>query len=198
MNRLHLKPNLLDPALSQKIVRTLKPPREDYWKPTKNFAQTIYQQYIIPNIYIILFVIVLLIILFYRYRSIKTERDKKILEEMINQSYQETSPNACVRPEGFTPNACGSKYPSDLSRTPQSSPPLPVDQDEYTKLVMMMYDRQKEDSREPPINRKAISSRIDYLPSPSKKSGFAYPMYPYYPGGKFVSAGKEGKSKKKN
>jgi len=69
-----LKPNLLDPKCRTKITRTLNPPREDYWKPTKNVFQMVYADYIKPNFYFFLFVGVFCVFLLYRYRIIQNQR----------------------------------------------------------------------------------------------------------------------------
>ena len=75
-----LKPNLLDPKCKIKITRTLNPPREDYWKPTKNVLQTIYADYIRPNFYFFLCLGIFFVFLMYRYRVIQNQR----LEEQFN------------------------------------------------------------------------------------------------------------------
>ena len=40
-----IKPNLLDPIIEKKIVKTLNPQEEDYWGPTKNVFQHFYQKH---------------------------------------------------------------------------------------------------------------------------------------------------------
>lgn len=92
-----LKPNLVNPIVKEKIIRTLNPPKEDYWAPTKNVFQSFYQNYIKPNIYLILFLIFLIVLLVYRYRIIKSRKtqnksntdiaNKKDKPENINDEY---------------------------------------------------------------------------------------------------------------
>lgn len=79
-----LKPNLIDPKCRTKLTRTLNPPQQDYWKPTKNVLQTIYADYIRPNFWFFVFVAIILIFLLYRYRVIQNQR----IEEkfMIDQN----------------------------------------------------------------------------------------------------------------
>lgn len=72
-----LKPNLLDPAIPQKIIKTLNPPKPDYWAPTKSTFQNIYQNYIRPNFGLIIVIIIICLLLLYRYRVIKGDRENK-------------------------------------------------------------------------------------------------------------------------
>ena len=44
-NNKYPKPNLLDPIMCEKIIKTLNPPPEDYWAPTKNSFQSFYQNF---------------------------------------------------------------------------------------------------------------------------------------------------------
>lgn len=67
-----LKPNLIDPIMEQKIIKTLKP--ADYWAPTKNVLHDFYKDYIKPNIILIIIIIFICMLLFYRYWTIKNER----------------------------------------------------------------------------------------------------------------------------
>jgi hypothetical protein len=69
-----LKPNLVDPKYKAKISRTLNPPQNDYWKPTKNVAQTIWADYIRPNVWFFVFLVFVLVLLLYRYRTIQNQR----------------------------------------------------------------------------------------------------------------------------
>lgn len=84
-----LKPNLVDPILNQKIVKTLKPNISDYWEPTKKGCNTVYQKYIKPNLKFIIILIILLIILLYRYRSIKNKRLYKPKKMEYQNNYSE-------------------------------------------------------------------------------------------------------------
>ena len=70
-----LKPNLVDPIVEQRIIKTLNPPVEDYWAPTKNSFQSFFRKYIKPNIVFIIIIILFILYLFYRYRMIKKTRE---------------------------------------------------------------------------------------------------------------------------
>lgn len=72
-----LKPNLVDPILNQKIIKTLKPTVPDYWEPTKKGCNTLYQKYVKPNLKFIIILLILIFILLYRYRLIKNRRLNK-------------------------------------------------------------------------------------------------------------------------
>lgn len=166
MNHKRLKPNLVDPILQQKLMKTLAPPKEDYWAPTKNIFQIAYQDYIKPNIWLIILVIILLLLLLYRYRTIQNSRYKENDKSSINNlntSY--TTNQTVVEP---------------INQKKQRNNSI----NEYAELVMSAYTQQKEDLREPPIiknNRQFQSNK--------KNSSFAYPMYPYIKGGSLVSSG---------
>jgi hypothetical protein len=72
-----LKPNLIDPSITQKIVNTLRPHKSDYWGPAKDLLYSFYKKIIIPNIYIVLFIIFILLVLLFRYRNVQMEREDK-------------------------------------------------------------------------------------------------------------------------
>lgn len=149
-----LKPKLLDPILQKKIIKTLKPPKEDYWAPTKNVFQIFYQDYIKPNIYLILFIILICILLLYRYRMTQREREKNNTV-VVNHYHTEPTKNSV-----------------DTNILPELVQNQTVNT--YTDIVMNAYNQQKEDLREPLISRKETDS---------KGPKFAYPMYPYAKGG---------------
>lgn len=69
-----LKPNLVDPKYRLKINKTLNPPKQDYWKPTKNVLQMVYSDYVLPNIWIIIFIFVILLLLLCRYRMVQNQK----------------------------------------------------------------------------------------------------------------------------
>lgn len=83
-----LKPNLVDPIIQQKIINTLNPPKEDYWGPTKTTIYDFTNNYIIPNILFIIVLIIVGIILFYRYRITQKEKEKTQLD-----TYPDIQPN---------------------------------------------------------------------------------------------------------
>jgi hypothetical protein len=86
-----MKPNLVDPKIKNRISKVLNPPKEDYWQPTKNVAQSFYNNYIKPNIWLIMIIILLGLILLYRYREIQyrkmneqLQKDKQLHKQVIN------------------------------------------------------------------------------------------------------------------
>lgn len=85
MNNKRLKPNLLDPAIEKRIIKTLRPEQEDYWEPTKNTFQSIYSDYIQPNIYFVIFLVLVFLLLLYRYRIIQKNRNENYYEQPIIQ-----------------------------------------------------------------------------------------------------------------
>lgn len=89
-NSKHLKPNLVDPLISKKIIKTLDTSKENYWEPAKNSFWSFYQNYIRPNIFLIIVIIVILILLLFRYRIIKNNRETKTTNTPIIQ-HQPTS-----------------------------------------------------------------------------------------------------------
>lgn len=124
----HIKPNLIDPILEKKIIKTLNPPKEDYWGPAKNGMQTFYQKYIKPNIILVIIIILIILFLIYRYRSIKKDRK---LQQM--QQYYQSQPN-------ITNN-----------NTKISKQEI----DNYSDLLLTYYNQQKEMMREPTIKSNA-------------------------------------------
>jgi hypothetical protein len=146
----YLKPNLLDPIIEKKIIKTLKPQVEDYWAPTKNGFRTFYENYIRPNYFLIIFIVLILLFLIYRYRIIKKRRENT-----------EPDKDFISPPNKINTNSGNNK----------NSPNKDID--EYTKLLMHMYNQQKEEMREPPIKH------LNDNTNPK----FAYPMYPYAQGG---------------
>ena len=69
--------------MSKKIIKTLNPPPQDYWAPTKNTLKIFVQKYIKPNIYFIIIIIIIILFLLYRYRTIKNKREQQ------NNNYQD-------------------------------------------------------------------------------------------------------------
>lgn len=81
MDKNKLKPNLVDPILQRRIIKTLSvPPPEDYWEPTKNTLKTLYQKYIKENIYLVVAIIFVIFLLLYRYHITKKKRQQQILD----------------------------------------------------------------------------------------------------------------------
>lgn len=88
-----LKPNLVDPKYRAKIGKTLNPPEDDYWKPTKNVAQTIYADYVRPNIWLFVLILAFLIFLLYRYRIIQNQRvEENLRSKKTQENYSPQNP----------------------------------------------------------------------------------------------------------
>lgn len=122
MNK-QVKPNLVDPMLQKKIFKTLNPPVEDYWAPTKNSFQNFYKNFIRPNIFLIIFIIVLALLLYYRYRVVKTEREQRELQKVYDNNHNDKNINA-----------------EDLV-------------EKYQDVLLYLYNQQKETMREPKIKK---------------------------------------------
>lgn len=118
-----IKPNLLDPLIEKKIMKTLVQPKDDYWEPAKITANTFYHDYIKKNVWVVIIIILLILFLIYRYRSVKKEREIKRLNEQYTQSTQSTP-----------------KEPD-------------ISYDDYVELLMELYQQQKENMLEPTIHR---------------------------------------------
>lgn len=72
-----IKPNLIDNALPKRIISTLNPP--DQWGPTKGLMRYVFDEYVVPNKGLIICLIILALLLLYRYRSTKNRRDEIII-----------------------------------------------------------------------------------------------------------------------
>ncbi len=143
-----LRPNLLDPVIEKKIIKTLKPIQPDYWAPTKNKIQSIYLNFIKPNIFLLLFIFFIILLLIYRYQTTKKDREKRELEKNY-ENLDDDNKN----------NSIKNKMPKK-------------EINEYTNLLLQLYNHQKENLREPLAKK---SSKSKYTMSPKH----AYPMYPY-------------------
>lgn len=73
--RINIKPNLLDPIIGQKIIKTFKPPKSDYWAPVKNSLRSFYQKYIRTNIILVIIIIFIIFFLIYRYHVVKKRKE---------------------------------------------------------------------------------------------------------------------------
>jgi hypothetical protein len=160
-----LKPDLVDQKFTNKISRTLNQPKKDYWKPTKNFFQQIYADWIEPNFYFFAFALFILLLLLCRYRMIQTER----LEEQMMEMSGYTSPKANINTES--------------------------DESQLANIVMGTYHKSKEMYVEPKINTNKYTDRVTWagtgtMPAtaPTTMPALAYPMYPYSKGGALLPA----------
>jgi len=122
----HLKPNLIDSTLRDKIIKTLNPPKEDYWAPTKTSVKSIFEKYIKPNYLFFLIILVLIFFLIYRYRIVKADREKAEME----------------------------KYYKSIQDTNSLPPSSQVEQLDTASILLHLYNLQKENMREPPLAKK--------------------------------------------
>lgn len=172
MNKpIKLKPNLVDPELIRKIKKTLRPPQEDYWEPTKNTFQTLYDNYIVPNISIIIVIIIIIVILVYRYYMVKREREQKKL-------MQKNTPKQQINSQYNLQQQYNSQYNLQQQQM-QMQPQLPIVNEDQKQAVMNLYNQTKEAEREIAVQKR------------NNKHGFAYPMYPYVKGGTLTPSGKK-------
>ncbi|MEM3062060.1 MAG: hypothetical protein QW303_00750 [Nitrososphaerota archaeon] len=161
-NYKRLKPNLLDPIVEQKIIKTLNPPKEDLWAPAKNSFRNFYQHYIRPNFWIIAIIITVGLLLFYRYRMIKFERENS----HIIWNHRE-------KMEQLTCSNLSSKCSQD-EHLPQDT----KEYDKYARNLLQLYRQQKEEMLEPRISKSSLIK--------NGESKFAYPLYPYSKNGILV------------
>ena len=152
-NNKHLKPNLIDPLIERKIMKTLKPPENDYWKPAKSSFKSFFEVYVKPNIGLVIMIVIIIIFLIYRYRIIQKEREARELEMTYKKIYGIEIPvNNQIQQNNQ--NKIQQKNTAEIN--------------EYTDLLLQLYNQQKEKLREPRIKN---------------QTKFAYPMYPYAQGG---------------
>ncbi len=118
----NFRPNLIDPILEKRIIKTLNPPKPDYWAPTKNVANGFYQTYVKQNFGLIIFVVIIILFLIYRYRIIKKNREYNDWQKYYGYN---------VSTEKIDP---------------------PKKNIEYSKIAIEAYNMQKEMMREPPIS----------------------------------------------
>ncbi|XWV26080.1 hypothetical protein QJ857_gp1000 [Tupanvirus soda lake] len=169
-NNKHLKPNLLDPIMEKKIIKTLKPPNHDYWAPAKSGVKSFFENYIKPNIGLVILIIVVILFLIYRYRVIKKDREAKEVEKIYKNIYgidmKQTNDNIQTTPQ----DTYSVKDTQSLDKNSQ----------DYANLLLYLYNQQKESSREPQL--KKYNNRMASTPK------LAYPMYPYASGGSLAPA----------
>lgn len=69
-----IRPSLVDPKITSKLVRTLKKPEGENWKPVKNLLQTFYADWIVPHWVFFACLGLFIIFLLYRYRTIQNQK----------------------------------------------------------------------------------------------------------------------------
>lgn len=141
-----IKPNLVDDYLSKKVVNVINPPKKDYWEPTKLTIKSFYQNVIRPNWLIVVIIFIICVLLIYRYRIVQERRTDTQIDTQIDTPIEEK---------------------------PKLKSNAKDELDDYAKIILEQYNKEKELSLEPKIIQK-------------NNSGFAYPMYPYHPGGEFL------------
>ena len=145
-NRKHIKPDLLDTVIGKKIIKTLKPPADDYWEPTRNGLASAWDNYIRPNIWFIVGVVVIIVFLIYRYRSIKAEREAQKVADIYKSYYGPyVGPNGRRLPN-FSSN---SNMPENWSPSEYIPGRPKTSMDQYADMVLEIYNYQKENAREP-------------------------------------------------
>lgn len=130
-----IKPNLLDPMIEKKIVKTLQIPKDNFWVPTKNSFVNCYKKYMRPNIFLIIFIIVIIIFLIYRYRVVK--KKKLIVQICDTQNKKSTGQN-------------------DFSKK---------NINDNIEALLYVYNQQKENLREPIVEgrrKKINNSKLAY------------------------------------
>ncbi len=171
MNK-RLKPNLIDSKVTDKISRTINPPKKDYWKPTRNVLYVFYSDYVQPNFYFFLFVVTVLLFLLYRYRIVQDQRAEENFETGTN--------HVGICTDQFCENKPNYKANSK------------TDVQLYSDAVLDIYNKSKELSLEPRVRTSKNNDRVEWAPAPGSKSGskstskspkFAYPMFPFTKGG---------------
>ncbi|AEQ32585.1 hypothetical protein [Acanthamoeba polyphaga mimivirus] len=139
-----LKPNLVDPIFEKKIIKTLNPTVQDYWAPTKTGLKYLFQNFIRPNILLIIFLIIIALLLFYRYQVVKNNREIKKLEQMYSDK---------------------SNINIDVNTDINNSV------DKYKDVLLYLYNQQKETMREPKTKKKHnITDNFAYPVYPYKGS----------------------------
>lgn len=126
MEAKYIKPDLINPVIRQRIIKTIQPPGETQWKPVKKFFSSLYEDYIIPNIYLVLFIIFVIFVLIYRYKITRDNRKKSSKE----------SNSEIISPDNQQKEAV-----KDLVNKKEIN--------QIPDLAMLMYNQQKEHLREP-------------------------------------------------
>lgn len=122
-----MKPNLVDPNIEKKIIKTLNNQNEDYWQPTKNTCKEIYFKFIKKNFPFIIFMILFIMFLIYRYRTVKLNKLNK-LNFISNQNNMSSQNNI---------------YQNHIEK--------------YSNIVLEEYNKQYEKIREPKVKKKFIN-----------------------------------------
>lgn len=179
MNK-RIKPDLVDAKIIRKLNHVVNPSK-DYWEPTKNVFKSFYENYIKPNFYFFLFVIIFLFFLLYRYKMV---RDEKI-EEEISDFDKSSLHHFANGIENYQ------QYYVNYVNEPQARP---IIERTYTDILFDAYNKSKELSYEPKINTSKKKNKIGWAQYDKEKHSnyafnqkpqmrLAYPVYPYIKGG---------------
>lgn len=134
MEAKYIKPDLVNPVIRQRIIKTIQPPGKTQWKPVKKFFSSLYEDYIIPNIYLVLFIIFVIFVLIYRYKITRDNRKKSSKES--NSKLLDH-----LNAEITSPNNQQKEVVKDLINKKEIN--------QIPDLAMLMYNQQKEHLREP-------------------------------------------------
>jgi len=78
-----IRPALIDPKVTNKLVRTLRKPDGEQWKPVKNFLQSFYSDWVEPHSLFFICLALFVIFLLYRYRTIQNQKyEAEMMREM--------------------------------------------------------------------------------------------------------------------
>ena len=158
------KPDLVDPYIERKVIRTLNPPKEDYWAPTKSSAKTFYASYIKPNMTVLIFFCIFLALLYYRYRMVKKNREASEMETFYGPHHI-PNPNLYQTHKPIQPPIHSKSKPSPAERKAIAD-------------LMDFHARQADNMREP-----IFKGNANEKPEPGP---FVYPIYPSGNGGSLV------------
>lgn len=184
IKKINMKPNLIDPLIEQKIIKTLNPPIENYWGPAKDNFNYILHNYIKPNIFIFVLLVLFILFLVYRYKNIRQARieSKNDLDPNINLIDKPIHQVQTNQPL-LTSN---SLFVNPKSKSKIDHPLNQKEIDQYSELLIHLYQNQKESLREPYF--KHYSRRM--RPAQPSNPKLAYPMYPYVKNGSLSSKNK--------
>lgn len=177
-----IRPALVDSKITSKLVRTLKKPEVEHWKPVKNLLQTIYSDWIEPHSYFFICLALFIIFLLYRYRTIQNQ---KIEEEMMKEMGVSSEKSDYDR---YTEMVLAAYNQQEKQRIEPMVKILPKHAD---RIRWHSDDSESESPAKRSKKRKdKLPPAYQYIQQPANmpNSGFAYPMYPYVQGGTLLPA----------
>ncbi len=163
-----IKPELIDPYMEKKIIKTLKPKNVDNWEPVKNAVKTFYHNYIRDNIGLCVIILLVIIFFIYRYRYVKKNKEMEMLQQIyINKpeqyytpppTYQITNPNSLYG----NPNPLINPLYGN-SNSLYSNPNILINPNLYKDQIQISEKNDKKTKK-----KKSESSKM------------AYPIFPYH------------------